>query len=289
MELTVWDDLQVFRYQNRLFFITWDDDKNRCFVRCLGWSIKPIQEMLDEAHESFQADLAHHSIEFYMHAGECKASPHMPHSQDRTWGACIQVPVRSIGSVEMNSQEKAALVSDIDKYLAGYDWYRRRCIPWRRGYLLHGPPGTGKTSLITALATHFRLPVYSIALSEDLTDKKLHELLRNVNMTNSIVLFEDIDSAGLTREEQGGDTRSPDESKEESNPSTDMVKGDSPQSSDNAKAGEAQNAEKAKAGRPKCRVTLSGFLNAIDGVGAPEGQILVSSHQSSQDYHMFGS
>jgi mitochondrial chaperone BCS1 len=43
------------------------------------------------------------------------------------------------------------LVRDVEEYLVGEAWYSDRGIPWRRGYLLEGPPGCGKTSFITAL------------------------------------------------------------------------------------------------------------------------------------------
>lgn len=38
-------------------------------------------------------------------------------------------------------------------------------IPFRRGYLLHGVPGSGKTSLIHAMAGELGLDIYVISLS----------------------------------------------------------------------------------------------------------------------------
>jgi chaperone BCS1 len=44
-------------------------------------------------------------------------------------------------------------------------WYAERGIPYRRGYLLHGVPGSGKSSLIHALAGELGLDIYVVSLS----------------------------------------------------------------------------------------------------------------------------
>ncbi|KAF8980426.1 mitochondrial chaperone [Entomortierella lignicola] len=49
---------------------------------------------------------------------------------------------------------KEELLADITIFRNSAQWYHDRGVPYRRGYLLHGPPGTGKTSFTTALAGH---------------------------------------------------------------------------------------------------------------------------------------
>jgi chaperone BCS1 len=69
-------------------------------------------------------------------------------------------------------------------------------------YLFHGPPGTGKTSLSFALAGVFGLEVYCVSLNEkDMTESDLATLFDTLP-SRCIVLLEDIDSAGLKREEE---------------------------------------------------------------------------------------
>jgi chaperone BCS1 len=74
-------------------------------------------------------------------------------------------------------------------------------IPYRRGYLLHGPPGCGKSSFITALAGELEFGICVLNLSErGLTDDRLNHLL-SVAPQQSIILLEDVDAAFTSREE----------------------------------------------------------------------------------------
>ncbi|KAI1303087.1 Mitochondrial chaperone BCS1 [Halotydeus destructor] len=64
---------------------------------------------------------------------------------------------RPIASVVLEEGKTEKLLSDIREFISSTKWYEERGIPYRRGYLLHGPPGCGKTSFITALGGGIRV------------------------------------------------------------------------------------------------------------------------------------
>ena len=59
---------------------------------------------------------------------------------------------RPISSVVLDRGISNKILNDVQEFIGNQRWYTERGIPYRRGYLLHGPPGCGKSSYITALA-----------------------------------------------------------------------------------------------------------------------------------------
>lgn len=97
------------------------------------------------------------------------------------------------------------LLADVQRFLGGRAWYVQRGIPYRRGYLLHGPPGTGKSSAVVAVASALGMDIAVLSLnSTGLDDNELLARLADVP-TNAIVLIEDIDCAFVAR--KGGDDK----------------------------------------------------------------------------------
>ncbi|MCJ1345927.1 hypothetical protein MMC31_004137 [Peltigera leucophlebia] len=109
---------------------------------------------------------------------------------------------RSIESVILDKGIKERILTDVQDFLDSSKWYYDRGIPYRRGYLLHGPPGSGKSSFIQALAGHLDYNIAILNLSErGLTDDRLNHLL-TIIPKRTIVLLEDADAAYSNRRTQ---------------------------------------------------------------------------------------
>lgn len=145
--------------------------------------------------------------------------------------------------------------------------HRTAGIPFRRGYLLYGAPGSGKTSMIHSLAGELGLDVYVISLSRaGLDDSGLAELIGDMP-ERCIALMEDIDAAFASA---GG-----------------LERRDLSSTGPNPAAGSEQQAQAQNQPPPPpsstgprstaSRITLSGLLNAIDGIGAHDGRLLYAT------------
>ena len=109
---------------------------------------------------------------------------------------------RSIESVILDQNLANELLEDARDFLRSSEWYASVGIPYRRGYLLHGPPGCGKTSFCQALAGELKLDLCMLTLADkNLDDTALAENLREAP-ANSIVLLEDVDAVFVERSVQ---------------------------------------------------------------------------------------
>lgn len=155
---------------------------------------------------------------------------------------------RSLDTVFLPPGQKARLVADLQAFVGAQEAYRRRGVPWRRGYLLEGPPGTGKTTLIHVLSALIGRSIHVLNLSNLGGDNELISAVNAVGR-DGVLVIEDIDGVKITRDRDLSDAPSG------------RVGSEVP--------GLVISAEPARRG-----VTLSGLLNAIDGVTAREGRIL---------------
>jgi hypothetical protein len=97
-------------------------------------------------------------------------------------------------------KEIDALVDEIERWKNSEKWYRKRSIPWKRGWLLWGIPGTGKTSLAKAIGQYLDLPIHVFDLSGMSNYEFYREWSGMLSSTPCIALVEDIDSVFVGRE-----------------------------------------------------------------------------------------
>ncbi|KAF7291312.1 hypothetical protein MIND_01275300 [Mycena indigotica] len=163
---------------------------------------------------------------------------------------------RPLGTIVLEPGVKEMLLGDARDFLASEKWYSDRGVPWRRGYLLHGVPGSGKSSLIHALAGELMLDIYVVSLSSAwINDSVLLGLMGRVPK-GAMLLLEDLDAAFTRSVQRRADAED--------------------------KQGKEQDGKKKKEGRDKDlsdlnTLSLSGLLNALDGVAAAEGRILFAT------------
>ncbi|KAI9459906.1 P-loop containing nucleoside triphosphate hydrolase protein [Lactarius psammicola] len=178
---------------------------------------------------------------------------------------------RPLSSIVLNPGVKEMLVADAKDFLKSEKWYADRGIPFRRGYLLYGVPGSGKSSLIHALAGELMLDIYVVSLSSSwINDSTLTTLMGRVP-SRCIVLLEDLDAA-FTRSV----SRSKDKEKDKDKKKSDS-KSDNEEESTSSSSGRSRRNRNKENLSDVNTLTLSGLLNALDGVAAAEGRILFAT------------
>lgn len=158
------------------------------------------------------------------------------------WSHVVFEHPATFQTLAMDSKKKKEIIDDLTTFSKAEEFYASIGRAWKRGYLLHGPPGTGKSTMIAAMANLLHYDIYDLELTAVRNNTELRRLLIETS-SKSIVVIEDIDcSLDLTGQ------RKKNEKKEEQ------------ETDDPEKPSKEDRDSKAS------QVTLSGLLNFIDGL-----------------------
>ncbi|KAL5699849.1 hypothetical protein ACHQM5_030690 [Ranunculus cassubicifolius] len=119
-------------------------------------------------------------------------------SRGQPWESVPFKHPSTFDTLAMDPAKKSEIMSDLKDFADGESFYQKTGRAWKRGYLLFGPPGTGKSSMIAAMANYLGYDIYDLELTEVNTNSELRKLLMKTT-SKSIIVIEDIDcSINLT-------------------------------------------------------------------------------------------
>ncbi|CAM0955507.1 unnamed protein product [Alopecurus aequalis] len=195
-----------------------------------------------------------------------------PSSDWSGWNARVWSHVKlehpsTFATLGMDPGKKQDIIDDLEMFRDGKDYYASVGKAWKRGYLLFGPPGTGKSTMIAAMAKYLDYDVYDLELTAVKNNTELRRLFIETK-GKSIIVVEDIDcSIDLTGKRKKKKKKT---NKDESG----KKKKKTPPAPKSSKDDEN-------------KVTLSGLLNFIDGLWSACGGeriiVFTTNHKEKLD------
>lgn len=243
-KVTVGDGKHVIFYRGILTTITrnttpsggrYGGEMESYTISMVSFSKRPMYKFLEDlAINGTTSD-----VHFYQWTGEW-------------WNSFARRTPRSAETLYYNEGTYDKIESDLTWFKKSKKWYVDRGIPYRRGYLFSGAPGTGKTSAVSAMSNKFGMNVAILDIKACDGDNGLLTAFNNLPY-NTILLIEDIDAVYTSNIKC--------RKKNVEKPDTDSDDDD-----DNTSKKGKKDTNKA---------TLGGLLNGLDGIAYKDGTIVV--------------
>lgn len=244
--------IHIFRYKNRIMWMNLQKEpsagsekqKRSLNISCLGRDKSIFNVFLNDF---FPKTTSKDNFFFYLN--------------DKNWEQSNKIIKRPMNSIAMDVGLKEKILKDIEHFRRREDWFISNGLPYKLTYLFHGVPGTGKTSMIKAIASHFGKNICCLNIN-GVTDLGLQTALSSIP-PNSIVLIEDFDSSRSVRSRVVSPPENHDFSEEETvkqQPDTGIT-----------------------------LTSLTGVLNALDGINSLHNAIIfmTTNHLENIDPAMY--
>ncbi|XP_078439943.1 P-loop containing nucleoside triphosphate hydrolases superfamily protein [Wolffia australiana] len=109
----------------------------------------------------------------------------------RRWRSVPFTHPATLDAIAMDPDLKNRVRTDLESFLKNKAFYNRLGRVWKRSYLLHGPPGTGKSTFAAAMAKFLNYDLYDLDFNLS-SGADLKDLLLQTT-PQSVILVEDLD------------------------------------------------------------------------------------------------
>ncbi len=151
---------------------------------------------------------------------------------------------KTFDNIFLKESEENLLKSSLTNFLKSENHYKELGIPYKKGFILYGIPGTGKSSTIYAIAKYTKRNIYKLDMCHTMTPSELRNQL-NCIPTNCILVMEDVDANSIFHKR------------------------------DTKKTTEVKIKEKDYCMKPEANITMDMILEILDGYNYLHGCILI--------------
>jgi len=157
------------------------------------------------------------------------------------WQVKAKISKQGLDTLAIDSEVSNIFTKEMDYFKNNKEDYRKFSLPYKMTWVLFGESGSGKSSIIRAIASTYSMNLCNLPLS-GLSDMSFKDAILS-SPENSIIVIEDFDSCGAVLKRKGV----------QGVPDTDSE-------------GERDNFS---------FLTLSGILNTLDGVASLDNKIII--------------
>lgn len=158
-------------------FKEWTEIRALCFRpnRLAAWIFSSFQGLLDNEERGDEVTIYRNGL----------------HGREEI----TKKPLRPLSTVFLPKKVKSRVMGHLEAFQNSEDYCVAKGIPWHTGLILHGVPGTGKTSFIHAIASELGRDVHyhSSGTFENM----------ELDSRNSILVLEDFDASGMGEQAKG--------------------------------------------------------------------------------------
>lgn len=189
------------------------------------------------------------------------------------WNRLTDTGKRGLATVIINEKTLASIMDNIRFWQENAQWYYQRGFAHKKTFLLHGLPGTGKTSLIRAIASELGMNLCLINLAQ-ISDEQLERAMMSAPK-NAIVVMEDFDSSTAVKHRVGFEHKLL-----RTAPGADIANNrpagisSANRLTDKNEASVDKNVNGTEMSFSSICLTLSGVLNALEGLVPLDGRLV---------------